>query len=81
MILPNKYISISDSLLGSGAALIRQLDRPRTVSYLWDKIRKEPIFSTFEHFTRTLTLLYILEIVGFKDGLLYRRSDDPQDKS
>jgi hypothetical protein len=39
MILPGKHLSPHRALIGVGAEILVQLDRPREVSDLWDRVR------------------------------------------
>jgi hypothetical protein len=70
MILPDKNILLSQSLLGLGAALLEKLKSPQTVSSLWEKARKYGEINYYEKYILTLDLLYLLGIIDFKDGLL-----------
>ncbi|HYO59962.1 ABC-three component system middle component 6 [Archangium sp.] len=74
MILPTKHISTRRSLLGVGAAVLKRLREPQTVSRLWEHVRDEPEVRNFERFVLALDLLYALGAVEFKDGLLRRAS-------
>ncbi len=73
MILPTKHLKLSNSLLSAGAALLKNINEPKTVSLLWDKTRNLPEIRTFERFTLSLDLLFIMNIIDFKDGLIWRR--------
>lgn len=72
MIRPNKYIKPNDSLMGISAQIISCLDKPITVSYLWDKVRKQRIVNTFNNFILSLDLLFILGSIKIEDGLIKR---------
>jgi len=72
MILPTKHLKLSNSLLNTGAVLLKNIDEPKTVSLLWDKTRTLPEIRTFERFTLSLDLLFIMSIIDFKDGLIRR---------
>ena len=72
MILPTKHIKLSNSLLNLGAILLKRIDGTQTVSLLWDKSRVLPEIKTFERFTLGLDLLYALNLIDFKDGLIMR---------
>jgi len=73
MILPTKYISENESLIGVGATLLAALRTPMTVSNLWERVRTESNIGTFERFVLASTLLYIVGAIEFRDGLLVRR--------
>ncbi len=72
MILPTKHISSHEALIGVGATLLRNLDEPRTVSGLWERVRAEPNVGTFERFVLAATFLHTLGTLAFEDGLLVR---------
>ena len=75
MILPTKYIKLSNSLLNLGAVLLHNLDDKYTVSLLWDKTRGLQEVRTFEKFTLGLDLLFSLELVDFQNGLIKRSKE------
>ena len=78
MILPTKHIRPDRSLLGVGSQILEMLDRPKTMSKLWDEFRAQhsetgpnaPI--TYRWFVLTLDLLYMIQAVDFKRGLILR---------
>ncbi|MBE9156422.1 hypothetical protein IQ265_06210 [Nodosilinea sp. LEGE 06152] len=73
MILPDKYISTSNSLLGVGAILIEHLNQPRTVTSLWSDLSKISEVATFERFILVLDLLYMIGAIELEEGLIYKR--------
>ena len=72
MILPSKHISEDQALLGVGAILLRHLDRPQTVTSLWEKARKNDVVGTFERFVLALDLLHITGAVSLSGGMIKR---------
>lgn len=76
MILPTKHLSTERSLLGIGAEVIHLLDRPKTVSRLWEDIKKlrgeKACQLSFDWFTLSLIFLYTIGAVQIKSGRLYR---------
>jgi hypothetical protein len=66
MLLPDKHIRFSESLLGLGAMLLDCLDRPRTLDDLWTTFRhKRSSFAgsrqhTFDHVVLALDALYAI---------------------
>lgn len=72
MILPTKHIPPTQSLLGVGALLLKNLDRPRTVTALWKRTREVPEIGTFERFSLALSFLYAIGAVELDDDLLRR---------
>jgi hypothetical protein len=76
MILPSKHLSSDRALLTVGARLLAALDEPRTVSALWDMIRKRrnirsphgPI--SYEWFVLSLDLLHAMDAIELENGLI-----------
>ncbi len=73
MILPGKNILLSHSLLGLGANLLAKLKSPQTVSSLWEKAREYDEINSYEKYILTLDLLFLLNIIEFKDGVLRKK--------
>jgi hypothetical protein len=73
MILPDKNILLSHSLLGLGANLLAKLKLPQTVSSLWEKAREYDEINSYEKYILTLDLLFLLNIIEFKDGVLRKK--------
>ena len=72
MILPTKHIPVNQTLLALGAVLLPHLERPCTVSGLWEKVKSNSAIGNFERFVLTLDLLYIIGAVRFSDEMLER---------
>jgi hypothetical protein len=74
MILPTKGLAVDRALLSVGAEILRRLDRPKTVSRLWEQVRKRESCLLealpYEWFLLGLDLLYLLGAVDFEDGRL-----------
>jgi len=81
MIFPGKHISQEKALLTVGAELLKNLDRPKTVSAIWEDIR-QPTSGThgaitnlsYDWFILALDLLFIFDAIEIHDGLLKRRT-------
>lgn len=80
MILPTKHIRPERALLTIGAEVLASLRGPMTVSRVWDEVRRrrgettEPAPITYDWFVLTLDLLFAVEAIEFKDGLLRKAS-------
>ena len=74
MILPTKHISTKNSLLGIGAAVLKHLEKPQTVTALWSSVHNAKEVATFERFILALDFLYIIGAIDLEDGLLRRSS-------
>lgn len=72
MILPTKHIGTRRSLLGIGSEIIKLIDKPQTVSTLWEKARAIKGIRTFGIFILTLDFIYSLGIIEFKEGFIRR---------
>jgi hypothetical protein len=77
MILPGKHLKHDRALLGIGAELLILLDEPRTISELWERVRKKRDLAasplSFDWFVLSLTLLYATTAISF-DGTLINRA-------
>jgi hypothetical protein len=76
-------LAVDRALLSVGADVLRRLDRPKTVSRLWEQVRNrqgsllEAI--PYDWFLLALNLLYVWGAVDFEDGRLRRaRGKTPQ---
>lgn len=76
MILPSKHIELNSSLLAVGGLLLQALNRPRTITSLWEEVGKKPYIGTFEKFSLGLSFLYTIGAIELNQGLLRRYSDD-----
>lgn len=76
MILPTKGLALDRALLSVGAEVLRRLDRPKTVSRLWDQIsrRQCTLLQTlpYDWFLLSLDLLYLCGAIVLQDGRLRR---------
>ncbi len=76
MILPTKGLAADRALLSVGAEILRRLDRPKTVSRLWDQVRRRQSSLLesvpYEWFLLALDLLYLWDAVNFEDGQIRR---------
>lgn len=72
MILPTKHLPLERTLLAGGAELLGILGRPQTVSQIWDRVRGQSPFPTFDHLALTLDLLFALGMIELRDGRLRR---------
>ena len=76
MILPTKRIREDHSLLGLGAQMLPLLRQERTVSSLWEELKrrrstsKRDIPIPFEWFVLTLDLLYLTGVIEVRSGLV-----------
>ena len=81
MILPSKHLSQDRALLTVGAHVLNHLDRPKTVSAVWEELwrgsgtNSETLPSlTYDWFVLALDLLYAVGAIELKEGLLTRQS-------
>jgi hypothetical protein len=78
MILPSKHLPQDRALLTVGAAILRHLSHPLTVSALWELMplisadHKTPSPMHYDGFVLTLDLLFLIGAVELRDGLLVR---------
>ena len=72
MILPSKHISQKKALLSIGAELLKVLSRPKTVSTIWEQVRIVNSIN-YDWFILALDLLYTIDAIEIREGLIYRR--------
>jgi hypothetical protein len=75
MILPTKHLSEDRALLAVGAEILRLLNEPKTVSRVWDELkRKGPPSATssvtYDWFVLALDLLYAINAIDLERGRL-----------
>lgn len=73
MILPTKHLSIHASLLGLGAGILQQMDRPKTVTSLWESFQPRHPAIPFHRFITALDFLYAINAIEYRESLLQRR--------
>ena len=76
MILPSKHLSERRALLTVGSEVLAMLDRPRTISSLWEAVRagkdKARRRLSYDWFVLALDLLFLMDAVALRDGLLVK---------
>ena len=77
MILPSKHIPPNRALLTIGAEILRVLERPRSVSAVWDRLRGADSATVhgrigYNWFVLALDLLFMIDAVYYKNGTLHR---------
>jgi hypothetical protein len=81
MILPGKHLRQDRALLGIGAEVLAQLDEPRSVSEVWERVREvrqaSPAVAplSFDWFILSLNLLYAISAIDLANGLLVARGE------
>jgi len=76
VILPAKHLSTDRALITLGAELLTRLDRPKTVSALWNTTRRlhqsPAAVLTFDWFVLALDILFAFGAVALVDGKIMR---------
>ena len=78
MILPSKHLSQDRALLTVGAAILRHLSHPATVSAVWEQMprsaggQKAPPPLRYDGFVLALDLLFLIGALELREGLLVR---------
>jgi hypothetical protein len=74
MILPSKHLSERRALLTVGSEILSLLDRPRTVSSVWEEVRsgesERKRRLSYDWFVLALDLLFLVGAIRLSDGLL-----------
>jgi hypothetical protein len=74
MILPTKRISSSRSILAIGGEILKLLNRPKSISLLWEEFKKtkgdgiNSCYITYDWFILSLDLLYIIQTIKIESG-------------
>lgn len=77
MILPTKYLSHDRALINVGGTILQHLERPRSVSALWDCVREAQMHKpadtsiSFDWFVLALNLLFSISAIDYRDGIIY----------
>jgi hypothetical protein len=78
MLLPDKHIRISESLLGLGSFVIGHLNEPKSLDTLWSDMEAAwssgafPTRRSFEDLVLTLDFLYAIEAIREEAGRIVR---------
>ena len=79
MLLPDKHISLAESLLGIGAFVLGQLDVPRSMDDIYNRVKRAneseelPAFHNFESVTLAVLFLYMVGAVEMTNSGDVRR--------
>ncbi len=79
MILPDKHIRFSESLLGLGALVLESLDAPKSIDALWNELHpqmesdKFPARHSFDNLVLTVDILFTVGAITLnRNGRLER---------
>jgi hypothetical protein len=73
MILPNKYITLEDSLLGLGYKLLEYINEPISVSDLWSLVKQEKDIISYNRFISALDMLYIMGLIDLNNNQIEKQ--------
>lgn len=88
MILPNKYISLSDSLIGISSLVLENLSSNKmTIDELWDKFnrnirqnKKLKSIPTYNKFVLTINFMYMTNMINYTEkGVIYNENIEYED--
>lgn len=80
MIMPSKHINFSQSLLGFGSYILTKLENPMGVDDVWKMYQTDlsknlyTAKHSFDNLMKTFILLYSINAIECKNGLIYRCS-------
>lgn len=72
MILPNKYLREDETLFGFGLIILKHLQVDRSLSDLWDDVKKIEGIGNYEYFILTLDMLYLFGLIEYKKNMIKR---------
>lgn len=81
MILPSKHLPEDRALLTVGARVLQRLNRPKSVSALWEEMRLESDKKmrgrlTYDWFVLALDLLFAVDAIELHDGVITKKSSE-----
>jgi len=80
MILPTKYSGYNRALLIVGAEIIRILIEPKTVSRIWEEIKRDESnglrYLTYDWFILSLDFLYSINSIKLDNGVIRKTCND-----
>lgn len=80
MILPSKHLPQDRALLTVGARILPYLSQPKTISALWEELRRSAVDQKklsplrYDGFVLALDLLFLIGAIELQGGLLSRRT-------
>ncbi len=78
MLLPSKHITFSQSILGLGYYIVKELDKPKTVDSLWNKYKRDinnnyfHANHNFDELILALLFLYSVNVITEDKGEILR---------
>jgi hypothetical protein len=78
MILPTKRLSSNRALITIGAIILNLLNRPKSISLLWEDFKKikstgsNSCYITYDWFILSLDMLYSMGIIKIDSGRISR---------
>lgn len=73
MLLPDKHITLAESILGLGAFILEVLDKPRSIDRVYDRVSGAaetpdlPAYHDFDAFLLAVLFLYSIDAVELTD--------------
>jgi hypothetical protein len=79
MILPSKHISQEKALLTIGAKLLEHLEKPKTISSIWEYFHQlessnDIFIISFDWFVLVIDFLYLIDAIEMHEGLLQKKA-------
>ncbi|MCK4829408.1 hypothetical protein KA005_77505 [bacterium] len=74
MLLPDKHIRLSESIIGFGSFVLETLSNPRTIDEIWNKYQSArqaneyPAKQSFDNLILAICFLYSIGVVSLKDN-------------
>ena len=72
ILLPNKHLTTSRSLIGLGSLLLQHLASPTTVSGLWELVKNREEVGSYHNFVLSLDYLYAIGAINYDGGFISR---------
>ncbi len=72
MILPNKYIQESSSLIGMGGKVLSLLKNDMPLSELWELSKIKSVVNNYERFVLVLDMLFVMGLIDLENDKIIR---------
>ena len=82
MLLPTKRISPSRSIIILGANLLKIINRPKSISTLWEEFKKirfsenNQNYISYDWFILSIDFLYVIGVITVESGKIRRIKND-----
>lgn len=74
MILPTKYITEHETILGIGAILLNEMSKEISLSELWEAVKWNSNVGNYERFILALDMFFIFGVIDIRNNKIVKVS-------